>query len=132
MRNNRNVSRRAVVGGLATAATLPTSSFAVGSTSVDEDLIALGRQLDSIPAALDRASSHDETMRLLNRIDTLSAAIVKTPAKSLRGLHVKARATAWALEDECGRLDPTKQSSINDRVAASIVRDLLKFGATNR
>jgi len=47
------------------------------------------------------------------------------PAKSLQGLYVKARATAWALEDD---LDLTKESSINDRLAASIVRDLLKLG----
>jgi len=113
----------------AVAPTLSTSAVAAGLSSFDEELIALGRQLDSIQAALDRASDHDETLLLLDRIETLSAAIVKTPAKTLQGLYVKARATAWALENDCGLLDPEKESTINDRVAASIIRDLLKLGA---
>lgn len=91
------------------------------------DTSALGQQLDANSAVLDHASRHDEAIALLDRIETLSAAIVATQAKSLQGLYVKARATAWAMEGD--DFDPTKESSINNRVAASIVRDLLQFAA---
>jgi hypothetical protein len=127
MRENQKLSRRAVVGGLAIGSTLSAASGAAVLNSPDAELIALGRQLDSIPAALDRASEYDEAMVLLEQIDILSNAIVTTPAKTLQGLYVKARATAWALQDDP---DPMKESSINNRVAASIVRDLLEFGNT--
>jgi hypothetical protein len=122
------LSRRAVVGGLAVAPTFSASTDTVGLNSVDVELIVLGRQLKSMCQALDRVSDHDGAMVLLDKIDTLSAAIVETPAKTLQGLYVKSRATAWALENDCGLLDPTKESTANDRVAASIVRDLLNIG----
>jgi hypothetical protein len=97
---------------------------AVTEHSSDSRLIALGRELAAIPAALDRSTEHCEASALLERIDGLSDAIVATPARTLQGLFIKARATAWALE---GDFDPAKESSINDRLAASIVRDLLNL-----
>jgi hypothetical protein len=94
----------------------------------DSELAALGRQSDLISAALDRAGGHDEAMALLDRIESLSSAIAATPATTLEGLRVKARATAWALlGDFEGDFDPSDESSINSRVAASIVRDLLRM-----
>jgi hypothetical protein len=84
--------------------------------------------LDLVSAALERAGDHDEAMALLDRIESLSSAIASTPATSLEGLRVKARATAWALlGDFEGDFDPSDESSINSRVAASIVRDLLRM-----
>jgi hypothetical protein len=62
--------------------------------------------------------------------ERLTSTIVATPAKTLQGLYVKARATAWALEGN--DLDPTKEASMNDKVAASIVRDLLHLSATEK
>ena len=50
-----------------------------------------------------------------------------TPATTIEGVYVKARATAWAIENEFGLLDPTKEPSSNSRLAASIVRDLLNL-----
>jgi hypothetical protein len=51
---------------------------------------------------------------------------------TLQGLYVKARATAWALEGNfAGDFDPMKESSANDRIAASLVRDLLQLGRPN-
>jgi hypothetical protein len=128
---NRNLSRRAVVGGMAATPTLSTSTIAAELSSSDRKLTALGLQLDSVQAALDHANDRDEAMLLLSRIETLSAEIVKTPASAIHGLYIKARATAWALEYDCGLFDPTKESTINDRIAASIIRDLLKLGAPN-
>ena len=130
MRNSGRISRRAVVSGLAIAPAAPSFS-SVAAGQADGELIELGRQLDSIPAALDHAKNDDEVMSLLDRIDTLSAAIVMTPAKTFLGLYVKARATAWAIENDCGLLNPERELTINDRVAASIVRDLLELGAVD-
>jgi len=98
---------------------------AVGS--LDLELLAMGRELDSISAALDRAGEHGEAMALLERVDVLSAAMVAMPAKTLQGLRAKARATVWALEHD---FDPSQETSINNRLEASIVRDLLRLGTS--
>jgi hypothetical protein len=123
-------SRRAVVCLLASAPAVPAAvpAAAADAISPDAELIALVRQLDLIPAALDRTGDHDEAMALLDKIDSLSAAVVAKPAKTLEGLCAKARATGWALQDG---FDPTKESSITTRVAASIVRDLLELGTAD-
>ena len=129
MGSNPKFSRRAIVGGLAATPALPASTVVAGINSADVHLIGLGQQLESNRATLERASGHDEAMVILDKIDALTLEIVVTRAQTLQGLYVKARASAWALESDCGLLDPVKESSPNDRVAASIVRDLLEFGA---
>jgi hypothetical protein len=127
MSDNRNVSRRAVVAGIVAAPTLSAPTLAAEASSTDEELITLGAQRDLLWASL--TNDHDEAMILLKRIDAITAAIVATPAKSLQGLYVKARATVWALENDWGLLNPEKESTENGRVAASVVRDLLRLGA---
>jgi hypothetical protein len=89
----------------------------------------LGEQLEALQAALSHPGDHDSAMAILDRIESVSMAIVLAPAETLQGLYIKARATAWALESDCGLLDPTKESTLNDRLAASIIRDLLRIGA---
>ena len=121
------LSRRLILGSLAASPILTSTGASAEAPCADAGLIALGRQLNSIPAALDRAGEHDEAMALVEKIDTLSAAIVATPAKTLQGLYVKARATAWALQ---GDFDPMEETSNNDRIAASLVRDLLELGSS--
>jgi hypothetical protein len=122
MHSNSKVSRRTLISVLTVAPTLSTGATA---GPMDAELIRLERELEATGTALNRASQHNEAMVLLDRIETLSAAIVAIPAKSLDGLRIKARATAWALENDCDSLDPMKESTINGRLAASIVRDLL-------
>jgi hypothetical protein len=100
-------------------------------SSPDAELIALGRQFDSISPALDRASEHDEAIALLDKMESVSSTIVATPAKTLQGLYVKARATVWAML-EGDDFDPTKEDSMNDKIAASIVRDLLRLSAAEK
>jgi len=129
MVTDHKISRRAVVSSLAVAPILAASTLAAGQPSADAELITLGRKMETVSATLDRASDHNEAMLLLDRLEALRAAIVATPAKTLQGLYVKARATAWALEYDCDLPDPVKESTPSDRVAASIVRDLLKLGA---
>jgi hypothetical protein len=129
MKANVMPSRRSVLKGLAIAPALSAPMAAAEAVSPDAGLMALGQQLFSIQAALDHASEHDGAMALLERIDTLSDAIVAMPAKTVQGLYVKARATAWALLDN---FDPMEESSLNDRVAASIVRDLIRLHDTSQ
>jgi hypothetical protein len=131
MRKDSKLSRRAVVSGLTIAPAVSSSALGAEMNSPDAELIALGRQLASISPALDRASEHDEAIALLDRMESLTSTIVATPAKTLQGLYVKARATAWALL-EGNDFDPTKEASMNDKVAASIVRDLLHLSATEK
>jgi hypothetical protein len=129
MQNSDMLSRRAVVGGLAFAPALSAPTVTAGMKSLDADLVELDRQLHLTIAALDSSSDHDETMLRLREIEDLNAAMVATHAKTLHGLYLKARATAWALISENGPLDPAKELTLNDQISASIVRDLLNLGA---
>lgn len=129
MCNNSKVSRRTVCG-LVAVSVLPTMATTAEAIIPDAGLIEIGREMEILRLKLDRESDHDAAMNLLNSIDQLTKTIVLTPAQSLEGLYVKARATAWALENDCGLLDPIKESNDNDRLAASIVRDLLNVGST--
>src|SRR5437763_8897523 len=106
MCNNSKVSRRAIIGGLACASAVPPRVNAEPRIA-DAGLIEFGREMEILRQKLDRASDHDEAMNLLNSIDQLTKTIVLTPAQSVQGLYVKARTTAWALENDCGLLDPT-------------------------
>jgi hypothetical protein len=94
MRINQKLSRRALISGLTIAPAVSSKALGAEMSSPDADLIALGRQYDSISPALDRASEHDEAVALLDKMESLSSTIVATPAKTLQGLYVKARATA--------------------------------------
>jgi hypothetical protein len=127
MRNDRKISRRTVISSMAAASTLAGSGNTAEANHVDGELLALGQQLETLREALDHASDHDAAMAILDGVDSVSTAIVLAPAQTLQGLYIKARATAWSLEHDCGLLDPTKEATLNDRVAASIIRDLLRL-----
>jgi hypothetical protein len=61
---------------------------------------------------------------LLERLGHLEAAIVATPARTMEGFFVKARAASWAL---LGDLDPAGAKTIDQRMALSIIRDLIQL-----
>jgi hypothetical protein len=130
MQNDDKISRRTAIGIMAAASTFPESLSEAEANAVDAELVRLGRELEAHRAALDDASDHDAAMALLDRIEAISAAIARVPADTIEGLYVKARATAWSIESDCGLLDPEKEFTLNDRVAASIICDLLKIGKT--
>src|SRR5262249_40061074 len=92
------------------------------ATSPDAELIALVRQLEAIPAALDHASTHDEAWALIEQIDEISGTIVTKRATTIEGFNAKARATSWVLLED---LDPKTESSNDLRIVASLIRDLL-------
>jgi hypothetical protein len=129
MAGNRAVSRRAfVVGAAVTPVAAVTSTIRAETNSPDAELIALGDELDSIPAALDCAGEHGQAIALLNRIDTLTAKIVAMPATSLDGLYVKARATSWGLISD---YDPCAEISNDMRIVVSLLRDLMRLGKSS-
>jgi hypothetical protein len=123
------VSRRTVVATLALAPMLSVSEINTGKNTKNEELIALGEELNSVTAAIDaaieEASSPPAVMTtLLERLGHLEAAIVATPARTMEGFFVKARAASWAL---LGDLDPAGAKTIDQRMALSIIRDLIQL-----
>jgi len=128
MRHRSNISRRIVLGGLALAPVLPEIASASTSSGADKELIQWGRELEDAHAAVEFAGTSEQVEALFEKQDKPIAAIVARRATSLEGLHVKARATAWAIESDLGILDPNEETTAHLRVAASLVRDLLAIG----
>ena len=116
---SRKLSRRAAVATIAAAAPVVARA---ATTCADAELIELGRQFNEIIAAIDRDCCLSD--QFFNRLAVVEPAIVNTPATSIEGLRVKARAACWAL---LGDLDPTGEDSTNRRMALSIVRDLIRL-----
>jgi hypothetical protein len=106
-------SRRTMLGGLASAPMLPREAN-------DTSLIALGREFNAITAAIDDGGS----TALWDRLGPLETAIVAAPAHTIEGFCVKARAACWA---RLGDLDPTAEATADQRMALSIVRDLIRL-----
>jgi hypothetical protein len=94
MHENHKYSRRAFAFGLAampTSSVLPTTAVAELNPP-DSELLAMGRELFSAQAALDRAGEHDQAIGLLERIDVVTMAIADIPATTIQGLYIKALA----------------------------------------
>jgi hypothetical protein len=104
-----------MVGGIATLATTPTAANA------DTELVALGNQFDALTRVLDAADLWGDMAYALDRIER---AILNTQAKTMEGLRVKARAACWA---RLGDLDPASGSTTDERMALSIIRDLIRL-----
>ena len=93
----------------------------------DFKLIGLGRQFDAVAAKLDRAIEHGLNIDWsdLEDFGCIVDKIVVTPATTIDGLCVKARVRCWA---RLGDLDDHgEQSTDEDRMALSIVRDLIRL-----
>jgi hypothetical protein len=90
----------------------------------DVELLALGRELFSIQAALDHAGEHDQAIALLGRIDVVTTAIADIPATTIQGLYIKALATSWSLIDD---FDPKEGMSNDMRLVVSILYDLIRL-----
>jgi hypothetical protein len=65
---------------------------------------------------------------LLDRLGPVEEAIVATPARTIAGLYVKARAANWSRE---GQIDPMVQECTDERLAWSIVRDLMLLAGSS-
>jgi hypothetical protein len=96
----KQISRRSA---LDFAATTPALAVSIQPVIADADLVFLefGRQFDAISAQLDH-ELHTE-WKTLNEFDRILQQIVCTPATTLEGLLVKARAGCWALLGDFAR-----------------------------
>jgi hypothetical protein len=126
MHENHKYSRRAFAFGLAampTSSVLPTTAVAELNPP-DSELLAMGRELFSAQAALDRAGEHDQAIALLKRIDVVTTAIADMPATTIQGLFIKALATSWSVIDD---FDPKEGVSSDMRLVLSILYDLIRL-----
>jgi hypothetical protein len=126
MHKNHKYSRRAFAFGLAampTSSVLPTTAVAELNPP-DSELLAMGRELFSIQAALDHAGEHAQAIALLERIDLVTTAIADMPATTIQGLFIKALATSWSLIDD---FDPKEGVSSDMRLVLSILYDLIRL-----
>ena len=124
---NGKLSRRAIMASLAIVPAFSTSVAFAKPAPYDAELISLGRQFDAIAAAIDDVI--EGRGKLTNEIEMLGSietAITATPAKTMEGLCVKARAACWAL---LGDLELTEESTLDRRMGLSIVRDLIRLHA---
>jgi hypothetical protein len=119
---NRKLTRRAAVAAIAAGAPVLTAAAAVSHP--DAELIGLGRQFEEITATLDREiAGADDDLPALDRLAVVEPRILATPATTMEGMRVKARAACWALG---GDLQPTGLTT-DVRIARSIVRDLIRL-----
>jgi hypothetical protein len=119
-------SRRTVIVSLVFAPAITTATLAKKMLSDDAELIALGHQFDDVAAQIDHAIDGKSDLKVdaLNKLRILDTKITSAQAKTVDGLRVKARAACWAL---LGDLDAEGQSSTNERMSLSIVRDLIRL-----
>jgi hypothetical protein len=119
----KKISRRAALFSAGLLSLLgPTRAEAA-----DLELIGLGRQFDAVAAKLDRAIEHGLNIDWsdLKEFGRIVDEIVAMPATTIEGLCVKARVRCWA---RLGDLDDHgEQSTDEDRMALSIVRDLIRL-----
>ena len=115
--------RSALFSPAISAVALCSSARAVGADVV---LVALGQRFDALAAQIDHSIDHgsDVAWQALEEAVLIHAEIVATPATTMEGLYVKARAGCWAL---FGDLDADENSSADHRIALSIMRDLIRL-----
>jgi hypothetical protein len=91
----------------------------------DRKLMVLGRRFDSLASEIDGAIEYGSYPRqnTLEELSRVESEIVATPATTISGLRVKARAACWAL---LGDLQPEGESTTDKRMALSMVRDLIR------
>ena len=115
MRRLKMISRRALLAALPT---IPAISCK--ATADDSGLIALGREFDALAAIIDDTTD----MASIDRLLALDTAIIATPANTVSGLCVKARAACSA---RLGDLDPSGEETTDRRMGLSIIRDLIRL-----
>jgi hypothetical protein len=122
-RSMKQISRRSVLYFAATTPALAVSSHPA-IAGADPVLLELGRQFDAISAQIDH-ELHTE-WETLNEFDRILQQILCTPATTLEGLLVKARAGCWVL---LGDFESADESAAGAPMAFSIMRDLIRLGA---
>jgi len=119
----KNISRRSALFSAGLLSLLGQTH----AEAADRELTGLGRQFDAVAAKLDRGIEHGLNIDWsdLKEFGGIVDEIVVTPATTIEGLCVKARVRCWA---RLGDLDDHgEQSTDEDRMALSIVRDLIRL-----
>lgn len=121
----KSVSRRSVLRSAVSAPVVVACSPGLNGSSSCY-LEQLGMRFDELAKQMDEAIDArkefgDEVLIQFGRIE---AEIINTPATTIDGLRVKARAACWAL---MGDLDSGDGSTTDKRMALSIVRDLIRL-----
>lgn len=125
-----STSRRAVMAGLAGTVIAGAAPAAILDDSPDAALLALGEALDAAWLAEQEDDARyrrtgewgDEA--IFQRCSALVDRIARTPAYTLDGLRVKAKAISWCHSGECIDLEPRYEHTTDMRMAHSILRDL--------
>jgi hypothetical protein len=121
----KSLSRRCVVRSVASLplCALPTH---IKNDAADAPLFALGLAFDAVSGQIDHAIEHGLHLDwdLLREFDRIEAEILARSATTLEGLFVKAKVACWGL---LGDLEPSSQSGTLDRIALSIIRDLVRL-----
>ena len=105
---------------------LGISDEAPQKSASDVGIIKLGHQFDALAAEFDHAIDHGTNIawETLEKFDRILTEIIATPATTMEGLCVKARVACWA---RLGDLDAGEQCTAEDRVALSMIRDLIRL-----
>jgi hypothetical protein len=118
------LSRRTLIGALAASSVMPAVG-AAASSAVDSRLVDLGRKFDQLSKYIDDPCGEGGllTKEFFTKFHQIEAEIHSIPAKTIDGYRVKARAACWAL---LGDIDPNTGSTTDERMALSIIRDLIQ------
>jgi hypothetical protein len=129
VKNGTKLSRRALMTALACTPVISNAAICQPLPSPDAELIALGDQFshlthtwDKLAIQTDHTYANVDIIGLIETINPIEAAIVATPAKTIDGLLVKARAANWSRE---GHIYPEIEETTDKKMAWSIVRDLI-------
>jgi hypothetical protein len=118
------ISRRAV---LFSAPFIPAvAGGEIKPAQGDVCLFRLGDRFDAVAAQVDHAIEHslDIEWVTLEELGRVEAEILRRPATTIEGLCTKARVACWAV---IGDLDDSEQSNAYERIALSIIRDLVRL-----
>jgi hypothetical protein len=121
----KSLSRRSILYSAVSVSVFAASGLAAAS-SADAHLLALGRDHEAAAAQLDFAIEHgtDVAWDVLEKLGCVRAEILTIQAKTIDGMRVKARAACWAL---LGDLDSANDTTLDNSMALSIVRDLIRL-----
>lgn len=114
------MSRRSVLGSLAAAPALGSKGLSTKRCTPDVQLLRFGYEFIEVAGKIDDAinGKSELTDELLDHLSSLDAKIIATPAITIDGLCVKAKAACWARLDD---LDPANQPTTDKRQAHGIV-----------
>lgn len=127
MNTREKIVRRSLLGSLIAWPLAVARPYTQGiAADADARLRRLEFEFAAVAEEVDLAiaGKRDLAQNLLDDLDYVEREMINTPAMTLAGLRAKARAAQWALLDD---VDPNRETSMDRRIALSIVRDLVNL-----